>query len=240
MDNNMDNMTVMDNDAIEIDLYELFRAYIDNIKYILIAFLVGAVLLFGVSYFVIDPTYQSTAKMYVVSSSGSSYIDISDLNLGDQLTADYESLIVGRPVLSQVIDNLKLKMSENDLKGMLTITNPSDTRIIEITATSKDPREAGRIANEVMNVAIDYLPETMDTVSPNVAEEALAIGTKAGPSYVKNTALGAIIGILFALIVITIRFLRDDTIKTEEDVESMFGLTVLTTVPDSDIFKINI
>lgn len=237
MDNNLDRISMMENDEIEIDLYELFRFYIDKLKVILIAFLVGAVLLFGISYFAIPKTYESTAKMYVVSSSGSSYIDISDLNLGDSLTADYESLIVGRPVMSQVIENLKLDMTVKELKGMLTITNPADTRIIEITATTTDPKLSGSIANEVMAVAIDYIPETMDTVSPNVAEDALPEGTKAGPSYTKNTVLGAMLGVLLALIYLTVLFLRDDTIKTEEDVERLFGLTVLTTIPDHDMFE---
>ena len=50
------------------------------------------------SYFLIRPTYQSTAKMYVVSTSKNSVVDLNALNIGTSLTADYEQLMLSYPV----------------------------------------------------------------------------------------------------------------------------------------------
>ena len=59
-------------------------------------------------------------------------------------------------------------MNSDALKGMITLENPQDTRILNINVTSTDPKQARDIANTLMDVSIDYLPKTMSTNAPNV------------------------------------------------------------------------
>ena len=66
----------------EIDLLELGYVLLDKIHFILLWFLIGAILLNAYAFFCIRPTYQSTAKMYVVSASNDSVVDLTDLNIG--------------------------------------------------------------------------------------------------------------------------------------------------------------
>ena len=60
---------------------------------------IGAVLFNAFAYFLIKPTYQSTAKLYVVSASDDSIVNLQDLNIGSSLTKDYEDLILSYPWL---------------------------------------------------------------------------------------------------------------------------------------------
>lgn len=92
------------NDEVEIDLVDLGYALLDKWRYLLISLIAGAVLLGAYSFFFIAPTYESTAKLYVVSASDDSVVNLSDLNLGTSLTADYEQLMLSYPVLNRVID----------------------------------------------------------------------------------------------------------------------------------------
>ena len=89
------------NDEVEIDLVDLAYHLLDKWRYLLVSFLVGAVLFGAYSYFLITPTYESTAKLYVVSASDDSVVNLSDLNLGTSLTADYEQLMLSYPVLNR-------------------------------------------------------------------------------------------------------------------------------------------
>ena len=82
------------NDEVEIDLVDLGYALLDKWRYLLISLIAGAVLLGAYSFFFIAPTYESTAKLYVVSASDDSVVNLSDLNLGTSLTADYEQLML--------------------------------------------------------------------------------------------------------------------------------------------------
>lgn len=224
-------------DEMEIDLLDLAYVLLDKIHYIILCLLAGAVLLNAFSFFCIRPTYQATAKMYVVSASNDSVVDLTDLNIGTSLTSDYEQLMLSYPVLDQVIDELDLDMETEDLAQMVTLENPQDTRILNVTATSTDPVEAMNIANKLTEVSVEYLPETMSTNPPNIAQQAKLPDEKAAPSYARYTLIGALLGAILYCAYLTVRYLLDDTIRTSEDMEKYFGVVPLTSIPDSDIFE---
>lgn len=224
-------------DEMEIDLLDLAYVLLDKIHYIILCLLAGAVLLNAFSFFCIRPTYQATAKMYVVSASNDSVVDLTDLNIGTSLTSDYEQLMLSYPVLDQVIDELDLDMETEDLAQMVTLENPQDTRILNVTATSTDPVEAMNIANKLTEVSVEYLPETMSTNPPNIAQQAQLPDEKAAPSYARYTLIGALLGAILYCAYLTVRYLLDDTIRTSEDMEKYFGVVPPTSIPDSDIFE---
>lgn len=47
-----------------------------------------------------------------------------------------------------------------------------------------------------------------------------------------NTLIGFMLGFVIAIAVIIIRFMLDDTIKAQEDVEKYLGLSVLGLIPE--------
>lgn len=231
----LESMTVMQRvreGENEIDLLMLASYFLEHIKLIIICFFAGALVFGSVSVFLISPSYQATAKMYIVSASNDSIVDLTDLNIGTSLTADYEELIMSDPVAEQVIENLKLDTPVEELLKMIAISNPQDTRVLYITATAGDPKLSRDLANEFMDVSLEYLPDTMSTNPPNVAQRAKTPETKSSPSNSKNTMIGALLGLLLACGWLTVQYLRDDTIHSAEDMESYFGIVPLTVIPD--------
>ena len=69
---------------------------------------------------------------------------------------------------------------------------------------------------------------------PHVAEEAVAPTHRAGPSYVRNTVIGALVLALLVYGVYVVRYLYDDSIRTEEDMEKYFGVTPLAIIPQEN------
>lgn len=216
----------------EIDLIDLAWALLDKIHYIVLCFLIGAVIMNAYSYFLVRPTYKSTAKMYVVSASKNSVVDLDALNIGTSLTADYEQLMLSYPVLEQVINKLNLDMDSDTLAKMITLENPTDTRILNINVVSTDPKSARDIANTLMDVSIDYLPKTMSTNAPNVAQKAKLADHKDGPSYTKYTMIGALAGAFLYCMYLVVKYLMDDTIHTADDMEKYFDIVPLAVIPD--------
>ena len=219
-------------DEAEIDLIDLAWALLDKLHYIVLCFLIGAVLMNAYSYFLVRPTYKSTAKMYVVSASKNSVVDIEALNIGTSLTADYEQLMLSYPVLEQVINKLNLDMESDELAKMITLENPQDTRILNINVVSTDPKQARDIANTLMDVSVDYLPKTMSTNAPNVAQKAKLADRKDGPSYTKYTMIGALAGAFLYCMYLVVKYLMDDTIHTADDMEKYFDIVPLAVIPD--------
>lgn len=216
----------------EIDLIDLAWALLDKIHYIVLCFLIGAVIMNAYSYFLVRPTYKSTAKMYVVSASKNSVVDLDALNIGTSLTADYEQLMLSYPVLEQVINKLNLDMDSDTLAKMITLENPTDTRILNINVVSTDPKSARDIANKLMDVSVDYLPKTMSTNAPNVAQKAKLADHKDGPSYTKYTMIGALAGAFLYCMYLVVKYLMDDTIHTADDMEKYFDIVPLAVIPD--------
>ena len=216
----------------EIDLIDLAWALLDKIHYIVLCFLIGAVIMNAYSYFLVRPTYKSTAKMYVVSASKNSVVDLDALNIGTSLTADYEQLMLSYPVLEQVINKLNLNMDSDTLAKMITLENPTDTRILNINVVSTDPKSARDIANTLMDVSVDYLPKTMSTNAPNVAQKAKLADHKDGPSYTKYTMIGALAGAFLYCMYLVVKYLMDDTIHTADDMEKYFDIVPLAVIPD--------
>ena len=216
----------------EIDLIDLAWALLDKIHYIVLCFLIVAVIMNAYSYFLVRPTYKSTAKMYVVSASKNSVVDLDALNIGTSLTADYEQLMLSYPVLEQVINKLNLDMDSDTLAKMITLENPTDTRILNINVVSTDPKNARDIANTLMDVSVDYLPKTMSTNAPNVAQKAKLADHKDGPSYTKYTMIGALAGAFLYCMYLVVKYLMDDTIHTADDMEKYFDIVPLAVIPD--------
>ena len=219
-----------------IDFGKLFSMLLGRIHYIILCFLVGALLFSVYAYTMKHPTYQSTAKLYAVSASDDAVINIADLNIGAALTKDYEELIFSYPVMEEVIDKLQLDLTSDQLSNMISIENPTDTRVLRITTTANDPKLAQKITNTLLESLRTYLPRAMSTSKPNIVQRGKLEEKKVGPSYIKYLLIG---GILFAgiyIIILIIRFLLDDTLKTAEDIESEFGFAPLTVIPENDIF----
>ncbi len=236
---NPNDFIVVSADSIDddtINLGKIFSMLLDHVQYIILCFLVGALLFSAYTYFMKHPTYQSTAKLYAVSASDDTVVNFADLNIGAALTKDYEELIYSYPVMEEVIDKLDLDMTADQLVQMITIENPEDTRVLRITTTSNDAKQAQKITNTLVESLRTYLPRAMSTTKPNIVQRGKLEETKVGPSYLKALLLGGFLFAFVYMVIIIIRFLLDDTLKTAEDVENEFGFAPLTVIPENDIF----
>ncbi|MCR5502966.1 MAG: protein-tyrosine kinase [Lachnospiraceae bacterium] len=220
-----------DNNEIEIDLIEMFGILLSHAWIIILTGLFVATACFALSKFVVTPYYDSTTKIYILNKSESTAVTYSDVQIGTQLTKDYAELINSRYVLEEVISKLSLDVEYKDLLKKVSVTTPADTRIVSITVTDYDPASAMNIANCIREVASDHIQNVMDIEAVNVVETANMPTEKAGPSSLRWTVLGGAISVLFVCVILLIRYLTDDTIKTSEDVERYLGLSTLAMIP---------
>ena len=226
-------------DEAEIDLLEIFYLLKAKLFWLIFAFLIGGVLAAAITLFCITPKYTATAKIYMVSASSESVLNLSDLNLGTSLSQDYEELIKIRPVFNEVIENLGLNMEYEELLEKVSINTIGDTRLLAVSVEDEDPREAQRIVNELADTAVTYIPKVMETSTPNIAEYAIVPKSPSSPNVAKNTLLGALVFLILAAAVFIVRMLMDDSLKTAEDVEKAFGIMPFTVIPEGDLAEIS-
>ena len=151
----MDKQYDIDNE-IEIDLRELLLELLAYWKLILLSIILVGGIAFGVSKFMMVPKYESTAELYVLTKS-TSITSLADIQTGTSLTNDYIVVVKGRPVLEQVIENLGLRETYKSLSDKVTLNNPSNSRILEITVTDENPMLAKSIADEIANISSAFI-----------------------------------------------------------------------------------
>ena len=215
-----------------IDLVDLFYRLLDSWKLIVCLALVFAIVAGVYTFYFVTPLYRATSIIYVLSND--SIINVSSLQLGTQLTSDYKKVFEMWEVHEEVLSNLNLNYSYNKMKSMLTVTNTSGTRMLDISVTSASPKEAAAIANEYAKVASEYIHETRAVDKPSIMSVALEPANPISPNKVRNIAVGFIFGAFLAAAIVVFRYLMDDKLKTAEDIRNFTGLVTLAVVPIED------
>ena len=227
-------MEKYENDELEIDLGSLFAALLRKWWLFIIGGVVAGLLAFIGTQLFITPMYQSKAMLYILSST-TSVTSFADLQLSTELTADFEVIATSNPVLDAAKKRIKkednISLSRKKIKEMLTVTNTSDTRILNIIATDSDPVRACSVANAVAEETAEQMAYIMKSGPPTTVEQAEVAKSQISPSVKKNTALGILAGLVLVGLYLVILFIRNDNIKTEEDVEKYLGLSTLAVIP---------
>ena len=222
------------NDEVEIDIGHILSILWEKILLIIATGIIVGLAGFLVSKFLITPKYESETKLYVLNRANDSATTLSDVQLSTQLTKDYQILVTSAPVMNQVIKELGLNMKASELASTISVDTPSDTRVLQITVTSDDPKRAKDIADKVAQVSSKKICDIMKIEQVNVIEEGSLSEEPAVDTVQKWTLIGLALGIVLSCAVIIIRSMLDDTVKTTEDVEKYFDLSTLAVIPISE------
>ena len=227
-------MNNQENQAVEIDVFAMLKTLWKRKFSIVLVALVFAIAAFGYSAFLAKKEYQSTSRIYVVSrqNQDNNALTNSDLQAGSYLVKDYREIILSQNVLSQAIEELKLDLTPAELSKKISVSVPTDTRILSITAKDGDPKEAARIANGLRNVAAEKIISVTKVSDVTTLDEAEVPQSPSSPNIRRNVLLGFIAGVGLMVVLLVVVEVLDDRVKRPEDVEELMGLPLLGVVPD--------
>ena len=227
-------MNNQENQAVEIDVFATLKVLWKRKFSIILVALVFAIAAFGYSAFLAKKEYQSTSRIYVVSrqNQDNNALTNSDLQAGSYLVKDYREIILSQNVLSQAIEELKLDMTPAELSKKISVSVPTDTRILSITAKDGNPKEAARIANGLRNVAAEKIISVTKVSDVTTLDEAEVPQSPSSPNIRRNVLLGFIAGAGLMVVLMVVVEVLDDRVKRPEDIEELMGFTLLGIVPD--------
>ena len=227
-------MNNKENQAVEIDVFAMLKTLWKRKFSIVLVALVFAIAAFGYSAFLAKKEYQSTSRIYVVSrqNQDNNALTNSYLHAGSYLVKDYREIILSQNVLSQAIEELKLDLTPAELSKKISVSVPTDTRILSITAKDGDPKEAARIANGLRNVAAAKIISVTKVSDVTTLDEAEVPQSPSSPNIRRNVLLGFIAGAGLMVVLMVVVEVLDDRVKRPEDIEELMGFTLLGIVPD--------
>ena len=223
----------------ELDLKELFSMFWNKKAEIALITLVLMVIGIVYSYFFITPIYKASTTLVLVQSSstvsqtGDSAITSTDITMNSKLVSTYSELIKTNTVFGQVASNLNISDEEAKMiKKNISVSSVQNTEIIQITVKDEDPNKAATIANEIAKVFSEKIVEIYNISNLYLLDRAEAPTHASNINHTKDIIIFACIGLVIAAAYVLVASMLDNTIKTEEDIEKMGGLVVLTLIPD--------
>lgn len=231
----MTSQQTENNRTIEINLVKLLRACLKRWWVFMIVMGYLAVVAYGGTKFLIEPTYRATTKIYVNNSqldSDNQKITTSDMNAASELVKLYDVFLNTTDTLTEIISVERLPYSPRQLKRMLDTAAVNNTQVFAVTVTSTSPEEARRIADAVGEVLPEKIKTIVEGADARVIEHPTLPTEPSGPQSFRNAVLGALLGFLIVGAVIVVRVISDTTIHDEKDVEELTKLPILVCIPD--------
>lgn len=217
----------------EINLKEVYSYFKSRLLWMILAIVV--IVIIGNVYTILTrvPMYQSNTTIVLVGESKKEYSQ-TDSQLNQNLIGTYSEIITSRKVLQQVIDNLKLKMTVDELSKNITTSSVEDTEIIRITVNNEKKKMAAEIANEVADVFSDEIQDIYNLENVAIIDKAEEADAPYNINYLKDNIIYLMIGVVLSFGVVFVMYYFDTTIKSSETVEEKLGLTVIGIVPKED------
>ena len=222
-----------------IALQDLWDIFIHRLWVIVLAavLVTGAYIAFDKITYV--PEYESTATLYILreNEGESAYRSSDDFSLALKVVNDCEHLLKSHSVLDEVIALQNLDLTYDDLYDKVSASNPTDTRILEVTVKSDSPYNAKRIVDNICNVGTVKIEQAMGFQQVNLYEYGIIDNEPCNKTSITTYLVLAVIVMLLTYSVFLLKFLLDDRIRTEEDIERYLGLSILGDIPNMNDTK---
>ncbi len=233
----MDEKRIDNSTEVELDLWKLLGVIWHRMWVIILVAILGGVLAFLFTHYLVTPQYESSAMFYVNNNSlsmgdASFSITSSDITASKSLVDSYIVILNARSTLNDVIDYAGVNRNYSELKRMVSAASVNSTEIFEVVVTSPDPMEAEKLASAISYILPKRIASIIEGTSAQVVDTAIVPSSPSSPSYVQNVVIGFLLSVVVSVLFIIVRLIMDVTIRNEEDVAQICRHPVLSAVPD--------
>ncbi len=219
----------------EINLIKIFEMIMKLWWLVLIFAVIGSLVAFSISTFLMTPQYTSSAKLYVdgtqrVLGTG---MDSQTLNTSRSLVATYIEILCGDTFLKSIAQKSGYEdMTATSIKNSITMNAANETEIIEIKYKDISPEKAQEILQLILNNAQSEITRVISGCRVETIDNATLPVTSSYPDVKQNTFLGMLVGIVLGIAIIFIRELLDTRVKDDDDLKTRYNIPVLGVIPN--------
>ncbi|MGG0590888.1 Wzz/FepE/Etk N-terminal domain-containing protein [Priestia megaterium] len=216
-----------------ISLKELFQTLKKRIWLITLITIIAAIISAVISFFVITPIYESKTQILVNQTKSDQQLYTgNEVQTNIQLINTYNVIIKSPAILDKVKEELSLDRSVEELNNQVTVSSATDSQVVEITVHDPSPHVAAQIANKTAEVFETQISKIMNIDNVSVLSKAEVKGnvSPVKPQPLLNIAIAIVVGLMIGVGLAFLLEYLDNTIKTEQDIESILELPVMGTI----------
>lgn len=225
----------------EFSISNLINILLPKLPVIIISTIIMAILSFGYSKFLTEPTYVASGTLYItgdidsVSGSLKQTTNLSDLMLSQELAKTYGQILSSNTFFKDVAKTSNMNLSYGYIQSLTSITNIEETGILRISVKHSDPEVAYELTNTILNLAPSEIERIVVGGNATVIDSAELPKVPASPNVPRNTLIGAILGFILSVLAIFLVDLFDNTIKSPEDLAVEGEVPILGMIPTIEL-----
>lgn len=215
-----------------ISIEEIFEALKKRWKMIALITIVATVISGVFSFFIIDPVYEASTKLFVGKEENSEEVyNSNDIAMYQKLLKTYSETIKTRDLLTSAIKDSKYDLEVGAVSSALTVVPVADTQILQIKYQSKDPKEAEIVLKAISNNFIRTAKELVPNGNVRTIEAVEMPEKPVSPNKKINIAIAFLLGLMVSVGLVFLLEYLDNTYKTKEQLEEELELPVLGVIP---------
>lgn len=184
---------------------------------------------------VATPKYTATTRLFFAVQGSGTVTDLAQgSTFAEKQMTSYAEVATSPLVLDPVISSLGLSVPARDLAESVTAVVPTDTVILEVSASDVDPSRATSIANAISS----RMSETVSSLSPDRSDGSDSVQATilapaqiptipSSPNVLRNLAIGLALGLILGLGVALLRNVLDSKVRSESDIRAITDSSVL-------------
>lgn len=232
----------------EIGIGILWKVLRARIVFLIVALVLGGLLGFGYSHFLVTPQYSSSAEFMVINTA-SNGINSSYLQGTEMLAANYAKYANGNVFLEKVVERYNAdngtELTAAAVKNKVSSIPYGEDSTFTVKVSSSSPTEAYKllqIYEELLPPELSRLDEIAMGESGDGTKDSdfvYVILTNRGnlssvpdsPNIKLNVLLGAFLAVVIVYIVFLLVWILDKTVYHEESIKENFSIPVIGHVP---------
>lgn len=217
------------------DLWNILIRRLPIILLVVVPVITAVVMVDLVTY---TPMYRSTAMLYILPRDHDSRSDgsaDSDFDLALKVVNDCAYILKMQDVVETAMVAVPMEdVSYSQMVKCISISNPENTRILEVTVQAKTAEQAQAFVNKLCDEGAAAIERIMGSPQVLIGEYGRIDTDPCNKMSMTVYVLVGLLTFLAVYIVCLIRFLLDDGIHSEADVQRYLGSSVLGEIPYAD------
>lgn len=223
----------MEQEYETIDLREIFALLKSGWIWIVSATLICATIGGLFTMFWITPQYEASATMIVNTRQDQTATVTNDqITSAKNLVSTYSIIIKSDTVLNQVIQNLQMQTTFEELQKQVTVTAVEATQVMRVAVQDADPAWAKAITAEITKICPDIIMNMVEAGSVKVISESRVGDDPVSPNKMVNVAVSALVGLVLSVGFLFLREMMNNTFQTDSDIQKHLDLPVLGVIPE--------
>lgn len=195
--------------------------------------------------FFMKQDYEATVKVFIgkqkFQNTMESYNN-EEITLYQRLITTYSEVIKSKKLINKSINESKInslneveeKSEYGSVIGDLTVNPITNTQIIELKYSSKNPQQSYNLLYSMTENLIAYSKELYPTVNIKVLEQVNVNSSTLMRKKIMVMGIAFICGLIVSTGGVVMMMYFNNTFKSKEKLEEELGLVVLGTIPDME------